>query len=129
MPANALNANSLFFCAKKIKPARKVLDALRHNKRKIQAELGAFGHINASKTPMNYCLEGCKDPEEGYKSTLDAIAQFNSIRSTKMRRDAVIVGELVFSLPAARLSQQWLFEQPCDKSPQHLAQQAYSIQI
>ena len=102
MPANAFNANSLFFCAKKIKPARKVLDALRHNKRKIQAELGAFGHINASKTPMNYCLEGCKDPEEGYKSTLDAIAQFNSIRSTKMRRDAVIVGELVFSLPAAR---------------------------
>lgn len=102
MPINAISTHSLFFCAKKIKPARKVLDALRHNKRKIQAEYGAFGHIDACKISMNYCLEGCIDPEQGYKSTLDAIDQFNKSKRTKIRRDAVIAGELVFSVPASR---------------------------
>ena len=102
MPTNTLNANSLFFCAIKIKPARKVLDALRHNKRTIQAELGSFGHIDASKIPLNYCLEGCADPEQGYRSTQDAIEQYNRNRQAKMRHDAVIAAELVFSIPATR---------------------------
>ena len=97
------NANSLFFCIKKIKPARKVLDALRHNKRKIQAELGVFGHIDASKISLNYCLEGCADPEQGYRSTQDAIEQYKKSMPAKIRHDAVIAAELVFSIPAARI--------------------------
>jgi len=100
--ANAFNANSLFFSMKKIKPARQVLDALRHNKRKIQAEHGAFSHIDATKMSLNYCLEGCTDPEQGYGATLQAIDQFNSGRLAKMRHDAVIAAELVFSIPSAR---------------------------
>ena len=100
--ANAFNANSLFFSVKKIKPVRQVLDALRHNKRKIQAEHGAFSHIDASKMSLNYCLEGCTDPEQGYGATLQAIDQFNSGRLAKMRHDAVIAAELLFSIPSAR---------------------------
>lgn len=100
--ADNFNANSLFFCVKKIKPVRKVLDALRHNKRKIQAELGAFGHIDASKISLNYCLEGCEDPEQGYRLTQDAIEQYNSGRLAKMRHDAIIAAELVFSIPSSR---------------------------
>ena len=102
MPTNAFNANSLFFRAEKIKPARKVLNALRHNKRTIQAELGAFGHIDASKISLNYCLEGCADPEQGYRSTLEAIEEYNESMPAKMRHDAVIAAELVFSFPATR---------------------------
>jgi hypothetical protein len=102
MPNSASNANSLFFRAEKIKPARKVLDALRHNKRTIQAELGAFGHIDACKTYKNYCLEGNTEPEQGYKLTLDAIEVYNRSMPAKMRHDAVIAAELVFSFPATR---------------------------
>ena len=100
--ANAFNANSLFFSVKKIKPVRQVLDALRHNKRKIQAEHGAFSHIDATKMSLNYCLEGCTDPKQGYGATLQAIEQFNSGRLAKMRHDAVIAAELLFSIPSAR---------------------------
>ena len=102
MPTNAFNANSLFFRAEKIKPARKVLDALRHNKRTMQAELGAFSHIDASKTYKNYCLEGHTEPEQGYRSTLEAIEEYNESMPAKMRHDAVIAAELVFSFPATR---------------------------
>jgi len=99
MSEKSIAANSLFFAVAKIKPPRKVLDALRHNKRKIQAEYGAFGHIDPQRIALNYCLEGCSDPDTGYRATLDLIDQYNHNKSARIRKDAVIAAELVFSTP------------------------------
>lgn len=97
-----ISKSALFFRVKKIKPARTVLDALRHNKRTIQAELAAFGNIDPSRTPMNYSLAGCVTPEAGYRQVLDDINQYNLHRAAKIRHDAVVAIEAVFSVPASR---------------------------
>lgn len=112
MPAK-ISKSALFFRVKKIKPARTVLDALRHNKRAIQAELGAFGNIDPSRTPMNYSLAGCVTPEAGYRQVLDDIKQYNLHRAAKIRHDAVVAIEAVFSVPASRtdINTQAFFEQ------------------
>jgi len=102
MSEKSFAANSLFFAVAKVKPPRKVLDALRHNKRKIQAEYGVFGHIDPQKIALNYCLEGRTDPVDGYRDTLDLIDQFNLNRPARIRHDAVIAAELVFSIPVGR---------------------------
>jgi hypothetical protein len=72
------------------------MKAARHNKRAIQAELGASGHIDANRSHQNVTLMG--------PSIADEVAQLakNKITTagiTKPRKDAVIGLELVFSLP------------------------------
>ena len=54
MSNSTFGNNTLFFSIDRIKPARKLLDALKHNKRQIQSELGAFSHIDPEKTNLNY---------------------------------------------------------------------------
>lgn len=98
-----LEVNStLFFQLKKLKPPRKVLDALRHNKRVIQAELGANGHIDPIKTHLNYSLGGCDNPDEGYQWVKQAIHEYNGCHHASMRNDAVVAIEALFSLPSQR---------------------------
>jgi hypothetical protein len=72
------------------------MKAVRHNKRAIQAELGASGHIDANRSHQNVTLMG--------PAIADEVAQLakNKITTagiTKPRKDAVIGLELVFSLP------------------------------
>jgi hypothetical protein len=72
------------------------MKAARHNKRAIQAELGASGHIDANRSHQNVILMG--------PPIADEVAQLakNKITTagiTKPRKDAVIGLELVFSLP------------------------------
>jgi Plasmid recombination enzyme len=81
----------------KLQGAGKVKAAAAHNKRTIQAELGARGHINPLRTTLNESLHGLASP--------DAIATYANDRMaaagiTKLRKDAVRAVEWLFSLPA-----------------------------
>lgn len=81
----------------KLQGADKVKVVAAHNKRTIQTELGARGHINPLRMASNESLHGNASPE--------AIALYASDRMaaagiTKLRKDAVRAAEWVFSLPA-----------------------------
>ena len=102
MPSFNQKSTTLFFSVQKINSRPQVLAALRHNKRAIQAELGAWSHIDSTKIRANYCLDGFETPESGYAALNDAIQRYNNNHIRKIRRDAVIALETVFSLPAGR---------------------------
>ncbi len=95
------NSATLFFNVQKIKSRSQVLAALRHNKRAIQAELGAWSHIDSTRTRANYCLEGFQTPESGYEALADTIQRYNHNHIRMIRHDAVVALEIVFSLPAS----------------------------
>ena len=85
-----------------IKGKSGVLEALKHNKRTLQAEHGAGVNIDVTKTPLNYCLT---DP-----ATPDAIALHAKVQVVKagidmLRKNQVMAVEVVFSLPIDRHSQ------------------------
>jgi len=72
------------------------MKAARHNKRAIQAELGASSHIDASRSHQNVTLMG---PSLADEVTQLAKTKITTSGITKPRKDAVIGLELVFSLP------------------------------
>ncbi|WP_396431589.1 plasmid recombination protein [Limnohabitans sp.] len=72
------------------------MKAARHNKRAIQAELGASGHIDATRSHQNITLIGPSIADEVTKLAKNKIT---TAGITKPRKDAVIGLELVFSLP------------------------------
>ena len=79
-----------------IKGKSGVLEALRHNKRTLQAERGAGANIDATRTPLNYPLFGADTPE--------AIATHAKVQMVKVgidvpRKNQVMAVEIIFSLP------------------------------
>ena len=85
-----------------IKGKSGVLEALKHNKRTLQAERGAGVNIDVTKTPLNYCLT---DP-----ATPDAIALHAKVQVVKagidmLRKNQIMAVEVVFSLPTDRRCQ------------------------
>lgn len=68
----------------------------RHNRRTIQAELGASGHIDATRSHLNITLMGPATPEEVAKL---AKAKMTNAGITKDRKNGVLGVELIFSLP------------------------------
>ncbi len=72
------------------------LKAARHNKRTIQAELGASGHIDATRSHLNITLMGPSEPEDVAKM---AKAKMTDAGITKDRKNGVLGVELIFSLP------------------------------
>lgn len=70
--------------------------AARHNRRTIQAELGATGHIDATRSHLNITLMGPPTPKEVAKL---AKAKMTEAGITKERKNGVLGVELVFSLP------------------------------
>ena len=79
-----------------IKGKSGVLEALKHNKRTLQAERGAGANIDVTRTPLNYCLT---DP-----ATPEAIAMHAKVQMVKAgidtpRKNQVMAVEVLFSLP------------------------------
>jgi len=85
-----------FMRLEKLKGGGIWLKAARHNRRAIQAELGASGHIDATRSHLNITLIGPTTPEEVAK-----LAKFKITEAgiTKDRKNRVMGVELVFSLP------------------------------
>ena len=90
----------LFFRVGRLKSKRQILDALRHNKREIQAELGAVGYIDASRSHLNLCLAGPDTSDAGYAFVKDSVAECERNSGRRIRKDAVLAMEIIFSLPA-----------------------------
>ena len=85
-----------------IKGKNGVLEALKHNKRELQAERGAAAHIDVTRTPLNYCLAGDSTPK--------AIANHAKVQMVKAgietpRKNGVMAVEVIFSLPIDRHQQ------------------------
>lgn len=87
-----------FFRLKKLKGGGILLAAARHNRRTIQAELGADGHINPARSHLNITLCGPPGPDDVPKL---AKAAMLAAGVGKLRKDAVVGVEAVFSLPVA----------------------------
>lgn len=90
-------SGAAFFGVKKLKGSGIITVAARHNKREIQAALGAAGSINPARTRLNYALAG--------PAGADDVGRIAKERMTaagvgKLRKDAVLALEFVFSLPA-----------------------------
>ena len=69
--------------------------AVRHNRRQIQAELGAHGHIDPARTYLNEAIAGPADPDEVVPL---AKARMAAAGVGKLRRDHCQAVELVYSL-------------------------------
>lgn len=89
-------SGAAFLRIQKLKRAGVIKKAARHNRRAIQAELGASGHIDPTRTHLNETL--CGPP------TADEVAELarNLMQAagiSSLRKDAVLGLELIFSLP------------------------------
>ena len=85
-----------------IKGKNGVLEALKHNKRELQAERGAAAHIDVARTPLNYCLAGDSLPSE--IATLAKVQMLKAGIDTP-RINGVMAVEVLFSLPIDRHQQ------------------------
>ena len=87
-----------FFRVKKLKGGNIITTAARHNKREIQAELGAVGAIDPARMHLNFVLQG-----PAAAADVGALAKklMQAAGVGALRRDAVRGLELVFSLPPA----------------------------
>lgn len=72
--------------------------AARHNRREIQAELGANGRIDVSRMDQNESIVGPASAAEVVKLAQSLMAGAG-IDATKLRKDHVQAIELLFSLP------------------------------
>ena len=79
-----------------------ILDALKHNKRTLQAERGSSGNIDASKSHLNYSLTGDDSPDQ---IATHAKVQMVKARIDKPRINQVMGVEVLFSLPINRHKQ------------------------
>ena len=85
-----------------IKGKNGVLEALKHNKRELQAERGAAAHIDVTRTPLNYCLIGDSLPSEIATSAKVKMLQAGI---ETPRKNGVMAVEVIFSLPIDRHQQ------------------------
>ena len=93
-------SDAAFFRLKKLKGGGTLLAAARHNRRAIQSELGADSHINPSKSHLNETLCGASGPEGVAQRAKEAMQAAGVGKLRKLRKDAVVAVEAVFSLPA-----------------------------
>lgn len=89
-------SGAAFLRIKRLAESGIITKAARHNKREIQAEMGAAGSIDPTRTHLNYPLAG--------PTAACDVAQFAKDLMTAagvkpLRKDAVMGLELVFSLP------------------------------
>lgn len=89
-------SGAAFMRLEKLKGGGIWLAAARHNKRTIQAELGAGSHITPARSRMNISLIGPETPEEVARLAKERMSLTGT---SKLRKNAVLGVELVFSLP------------------------------
>ncbi len=73
-----------------------LLEAARHNLREIQAEQGAVGRIDSSRTPQNLILTG---PATAADVQALAVSLLATVDTSRLKRDHCQAIEAVFSLP------------------------------
>lgn len=104
MISSAPAKRPLFLSLQKIKTLTLLRRALKHNKREIAKELGAGGHIDATKSHLNYSLTGSINSLELMEQVHQVITSYRNRLQRAMRRDAVVAVEVVFSISAAKVN-------------------------
>ena len=99
-----------FFRLQKLKGGGIFLAAARHNRRAIQAELGADSHIDPARSHLNITLCGPPSPEAVAQQAKDAI---KAAGVGKLRKDAVLGLEALFSLPVSHAIDHRLYFAKC----------------
>ena len=89
-------SGAAFLRIKKLKGGGIITVAARHNKRVIQAEIGASGSIDPTRSHLNETLQG---PSTAAEVGQLAKGLMTAAGTTKLRKDAVMALEIVFSLP------------------------------
>lgn len=89
-------SGAAFLRIKKLKGGGIITVAARHNKREIQAEMGATGTIDPTRSHLNYALAGPADAGDVGQLAKDLMTAAGLV---KLRKDAVMALEIVFSLP------------------------------
>lgn len=87
----------------KIKGKNGVLEALKHNKRTLQAERGAGANIDTARTSFNYSLASIANTPEAIATRAKVLMIEAGIDAP--RKNAVMAVEVIFSLPIDRHSQ------------------------
>jgi len=91
-------SGAAFLRIKKLKGVSIIKVAARHNRRAIQAEIGASGSIDPTRSHLNETLAGPSTADEVARLAKDLTAAADV---TKPRKDAVMGIEIVFGLPPA----------------------------
>lgn len=89
-------SGAAFLRVKKLKGSGIITLAARHNKRVIQAELGATGSIDPTRSRLNETLAGPSAAGDVGQLAKDLMT---AAGVTSLRKDAVMALEIVFSLP------------------------------
>jgi hypothetical protein len=90
-------SGAAFLRLKKLTAGGIITKAARHNRRAIQAELGATGSIDPARSYLNETL--CGPPTADGVAAL-ATELMNAAGVGKLRKNAVLAVEILFSLPA-----------------------------
>lgn len=94
----------------KLKGVGKVSKAARHNRRVIQAELGASGSIDPTRTHLNETLTGPPNAEDVATLARDMM---RAAGIEKTRKDAVLALEVIFSLAPTHQLDECAFFKDC----------------
>jgi len=89
-------SGAAFLRIKKLKGGGIITVAARHNRRVIQAELGATGSIDPARSHLNETLHGPHTADDVGQLAKDLMREAGVV---KFRKDSVMALELVFSLP------------------------------
>jgi Plasmid recombination enzyme len=74
--------------------------ALRHNRREMSSEVAHCAHIDPARTCSNYPLLPHEETEKLVQLNKDLIDKYEHHFSKKIRHDAIVAIELMFSWPA-----------------------------
>ena len=93
---------SFLFKISVINSLPKLKASFKHNRREIQKELGAKSHIDAQKICLNYALSESVKTDDLIQKVKDSIKVHEEQTRKRIRHDAVLAIEVVFSLPISR---------------------------
>ena len=99
---NLTSKSSFLFKIGVINALAQLKASLRHNRREIQKELGARSHIDAQKICLNYSLFEFEKTDDLIQRVNDSIEMHEEQTRKRIRRDAVLAIEVLFSIPIAR---------------------------
>jgi hypothetical protein len=96
--AKSRYSDNFFLRVGTIKSLKQFRDALRHNKREIQAELGAHGHIDTDRIQLNYPLATRLATHDLQSRARASISSYQANVGRRIRKDAVLAIEVIYSL-------------------------------
>jgi hypothetical protein len=100
MISSAPAKRPLFLNLQKIKTLTQLHRALKHNKREIANELGVGGHIDQSKSHLNYALTKPSNSFDAMRYVHHRITAYQKQVCKTIRHDAIVAIEVVFSVSA-----------------------------